>query len=94
MALKISNNSLLAKHFLSVDSGGVVFSDTSLFGSKRFTFRSIECVLMSPDHKLSFQVGSDVFTIPTNPDNPDHQEVIRVLLQEIERPAPDVSAGA
>jgi hypothetical protein len=92
MALKISNNSLLAKNYLSVDSGGVQFADTSIFGTKRFTFRSIECVLLSPDHKLSFQVGNGVYSIPTQPGNADHQAVIHALLQEVRRSAAGGSA--
>lgn len=86
MALKISNNSLFTKHFLSVDSGGVQFYVNAAFGgAKRFTFRSIECVLMSPDNKLSFQVGNEVYSIQTIPGNAKHQEVIKALLQEVRR---------
>jgi hypothetical protein len=93
MALKISNNSLFKRHVLSVDSGGVRFCE-SLFlsGTARFSFRSIECVLLSADHILSFQVGNDLYRIPTNPANPRHQEVIATLLQEVRRSAADEPA--
>jgi hypothetical protein len=93
MALRISNNSLFKRHVLSVDSSGVLFCE-SLFlsGAARHSFRSIECVLLSADHVLSFQVGNNVYRIPTNPANPRHQEVIDTLLQEVRRSAADQSA--
>jgi len=87
MALKISNNSLFTKHYLSVDSGGIQFYDNSAFGGKRFPFSRIDCVLMSVDNKLSFQVGKEVFSIPTDPNNAKHQEAINALLQEVRRSA-------
>ena len=86
MALKISNNTLLSKHYLAVDSGGVQFYENAAFGGlKRFPFSQIECVLMSPEYVLSFQVGEKVFSIPTKPDDAKHQEVINALLQEVRR---------
>jgi hypothetical protein len=87
MSMKITNRSFLSSHFLSVDSGGVKFSGETSLGAKRFRFHQIDCVLMSPDHKLSFQVGREVFTIPTKPDDPKHQQVIACLLQEVRRTA-------
>jgi hypothetical protein len=93
MALKISNNSLFKRHILSVDSSGVQFCDSFISsGAARFSFRSIECVLLSADHILSFQVGNDVYRIPTKPANPRHQEVIDTLLQEVRRSVADQSA--
>ena len=86
MSLKIAANSFFTKHFLIVDSGGVKFYDgTGFSGARRFPFSRIECVLMSPDHKLSFQVGNEVFSIPTKPGNGKHQAVIDALLQEVQR---------
>jgi hypothetical protein len=87
MSLKISNDSLLARHYLIVDSSGVQFTDNSALGTKRLEFEKIECVLMSPDHKLSFQYGNEVFSIPVKSDNPSHQAVIDALLQEVRRTA-------
>jgi hypothetical protein len=87
MALKITNRSFLTSHFLSVDSGGVKFSGETSLGAKRFRFNQIDCILMSADHKLSFQVGREVFTIPTKPDDAKHQNVIACLLQEVRRNA-------
>jgi hypothetical protein len=87
MSLKITNRSFLTSHFLSVDSGGVKFAGETALGAKRFHFHQIDCILMAPDHKLSFQVGREVFTIPTKPDDPKHQNVITCLLQEVRRTA-------
>jgi len=86
MSLKITDNSLFTKHFLIVDSGGVKFYENAAFGgAKRFQFSQIKCVLMSPDHKLSFQVDNEVFSIPTKPGNTKHQATINALLQEVRR---------
>ena len=84
MKLKISINSLLKKQFLVVESDGVKFYDgTGFSGAKRYRFRDILCVLLGPDHTLSFQVGQEVFSIPTKPDDKTHQEVIASLVQMV-----------
>jgi hypothetical protein len=86
MSLKITSSSLITKHYLIVDSGGVKFYESAAWGgAKRFQFNQIECVLMAPDHKLSFQVGNEVFSIPTKPDNAKHKAAIDALLQEVRR---------
>ena len=88
MSLKISANSLFTKHFLMVDSNGVKFYDgTGFSGARRFAFSRIECVLMSPDNKLSFQVGNEVFSIPTKPGDAKHQAVVNALLEALQRTA-------
>jgi hypothetical protein len=87
MSFKITNNSLFEKHFMSVDSEGVRFYNGGLFGAKRFRFSEIETVLLSGNHTLSIQVGKEVFSIPTQPGNPKHQNVIDFLLQEARRSA-------
>ena len=85
-SLKISASSLLKNHFLQLDSGGVKFYESSgIGGAKRFQFSEIGCVLMSPDHTLSFQVGQQVFSIPTDPNNARDQAVITALVQELRR---------
>jgi hypothetical protein len=40
---------------------------------------------MSADHKLSFQVGKEVFSIPTAPQNAEHQSIIATLVHEVKR---------
>ncbi|HXS68430.1 MAG TPA: hypothetical protein VN761_06270 [Candidatus Polarisedimenticolia bacterium] len=85
MSLKITNNSLFAKHFLTVDSDGLKFYNSGLFGQRRFRFNQIETVLLSPAHVLSFQVGNEIFSIPTKPDDQKHRNAIDFLLQEVRR---------
>jgi len=84
--LIITNNNLLTKCYLKVQSDGVEFCAPTVAGKGRwFRFHNIECVLMSPDYLLSFQVGQEVFKIPTDPANPNHQTVIATLVQEVQR---------
>lgn len=85
MSFKITNNSLLENHYLKVDSSGLKFYYGTLLGARRFQFHQIDAILLSPDHTLSFQVGNEVFTIPTKPDNVDHRNVIDFFVQEVRR---------
>jgi hypothetical protein len=85
MSLKIANNSLFQKHFLKVDSDGLKFYDGALLGARRFRFNQIDTVLLSPTNILSFQVGNEVFSIPTKAGDVKHQNVIDFLLQEVRR---------
>lgn len=85
MSLNITNGSVLEKHCLSVDSDGVRFYNGALVPAKHFRFNQIESVLLSANHTLSFQVGSEVFSIPTQPADADHKNVIDFLLQEVRR---------
>jgi hypothetical protein len=94
MSLQISASNLITKHFLAVRSDGVKFCEVSAFGgARRFRFAEIECILLAPDHKLSFQVGKETFSIPTNPNNAKHQTVIAALVQEVQRAATASSAS-
>jgi hypothetical protein len=85
MALKISASNLVTNHYLMVESDGIKFTETSLGGARRFRFSEIECILISPEHQLSFQVGKEVFTIPTKPDDRKHQSVIATFVHEVKR---------
>jgi hypothetical protein len=85
MSLKITNNSLLQKHFLKVDSSGLKFYDGAFLGAKSFRFNQIDSLLLSSNNTLSFQVGNQVFSIPTKAENPKHQNLINFLLHEVRR---------
>ena len=85
MALKISAGNLVKNHYLVVQSDGVKFTETSIGGARSFRFSDIQCILMAPDHQLSFQVGKEVFSIPTRPDDRNHQVVIATLVHEVKR---------
>jgi hypothetical protein len=84
MALVIRANTLFTKRGLKVDSGGVTHLETSFLGGRRrFDFREIECILMSSQGLLSLQVGNEVFSVPTKPDNRYHQETIQALVSGV-----------
>ena len=93
-SLKISASSLLKNHFLKLDSGGVKFYESAAIGgAKRFQFSEIACLLMAPDNTLSFQVGQQVFSIPTDPNNAKDQALIAALVQELERTTQTAAAN-
>jgi hypothetical protein len=88
MKFKINASSFVTKRYLLIDSGGVKFCESSFVGGvRRFGFNEIECVLMSPDNVLSFQVRQEVFSIPTRPDKKKHKQVIDILVHEVRRAA-------
>jgi hypothetical protein len=86
MGLVIRASSFLDSRYLKVTPEGVLFRDNEFFHPrKRFVFRQIDCVVMSADSVLSFQVGNEVFSIRTKPSNRKHQEVIRALMGGVRR---------
>ena len=86
MTLKITANRPLGNHYLTLTSNGVTFNDPLGAGGERnFRFGDVHCVLMSPDNRLSFQVGEEICSIPTDPNDQDHQTVIATLINEIRR---------
>ncbi|MBN1918372.1 MAG: hypothetical protein JW889_10705 [Verrucomicrobia bacterium] len=88
MALKISANSAFTHRYLKLRSWGVTFRETAAFGGvHKFPFSQIEYILMSPKAVLSFQVGQEVFSIPTKPKKKKHIETIEALLREVSRAA-------
>jgi len=84
MALKIKASDLITQRYLVVDSSGVEFKETAFVGGRRrFAFHEIDCVMLSTEGALSFQVGREVFSIRTKRDNRKHQEVIDTLVREL-----------
>lgn len=82
MGLKIKANSFAMNRWLEVVPHGVVFCETAAFGGKReFEFREIECVLISSEGVLSFQVGNEIFSLPVKQEK--HREVIDALLNGV-----------
>jgi hypothetical protein len=88
MSKKISHNKLFAKHYLSVEADCVEFYENAALGTRRFAFKRIEYVVLSPDNKLSFQVGEEVFSIQTVPGDAGHQAAINALLLAVFRTMP------
>ena len=88
MSLKITASSLFTKHALTVDSDGIrYYESTLLSGGRRFGFEQIDGVLLSPEHRLSIQVGQEVLSIPTKPGDARHHAAIDALLQVVRRAA-------
>lgn len=81
---------MFSGHYLEITFMGVQYNDPEALriGIKRCNFDKISCVLLSPTHDLSFQVGKDLFRIPTKPNDPKHQEAIAALLAGLNRNLP------
>ena len=91
--LKISASSLLLNHYLIVESDGLRFSDTSFGRPREFRYSEVDCALMSSEYRLSLQVGNEVFSIPTDPEDEKHQKAIAALVNELQRDRERSTAG-
>lgn len=88
MALKIDSSTVQTKHVLTVRSDGVQFVEGVVGAPARsFRFSQIDCVLLSPGHRLSFQVDKEIFSIPTAPADSMHLDVIATFVSELKRSA-------
>jgi hypothetical protein len=86
MSLKIKAGDLLENRSLEVLSDGVKFVQTAFTGGRRhFRFHEINCILLSPTYLLSFQVGKEVFSIQTKPNDAKHQETIASLVSQVQQ---------
>jgi hypothetical protein len=76
-------------HSLEVTFFGVRYSDENAGGyaARRFSFAEIDCVLLSADDRLSFQVKDEVFVVPTSRGNATHQAAIQALVEGVKRSA-------
>lgn len=93
MALKIQVGGLFESRYLAIKSDHVEYFKTVILGSKhKFKFHEIDCILLSRENVLSFQVKSEVFSIPVKPENAKHKAVVDALLNEVTRAA--ASRGA
>ena len=86
MRYTIRANTFMTNRYLKVKDSGIEFCETSTFGGvQRFRFDQIECILISPDHVLSFQVGKQVFSLPVQPKKKKHKETVKQLLAGVKR---------
>ena len=82
MALKIRANTFFTQRYLRVYDWGVKYVESAVFGGgRKFFWGQIDCLLMSPDDRLSFQVGNEVFTIPTKPRKLAHQQAVKQMQE-------------
>jgi hypothetical protein len=91
MRPKIDASTLLTRRYLKLRKNGVYFYGNSFWGGNSFRFDQIDCVLLSPTHELSFQVGNEVFSIQTKPNKPRHQAAIAALLEGLGAKPPPAS---
>lgn len=86
---RIKANTFFMQRYMDVDDYGVTFCETAIGGGKRrFGYDEIECVCMSPENLLSFQVGNEVFSLPINPKKRKHQEAVSALIGGLGRTVP------
>ena len=86
MSLIIKANTFARQRFLEVHTAGVIFCHTSAMGGRRtFTYSQIDCVLLSEDGLLSFQVGGEVFSLPMRLDNAQHREALEALVDGVKK---------
>ena len=85
MNFTIKAHGFFVAHSLKISEQGVVFQNTAISSAKRsFAFNEIDGLLMSEKHVLSFQAGSEVFSIPIKPENAQHQEAIDAMVKAVE----------
>ena len=95
--MKIDASNFFERLYLEVEADGIKFSQPKLTNNvRRFRFTEIECVLMSSEHKLSFQVGREVFSIPTKE---NHRKIVEDLVSKVRQahgqdPNPTISQSA
>ena len=88
MALTIWANTLTMRRYLQVRETEVVFLERAIGGGgRRFPFAQVDCLLLSRQNLLSFQVGREVFSLPTSPQNAEHQGAIQAFLMGVRRSA-------
>jgi len=84
MLYRINANTLAQKRYLQIDDKGVVYADiVFLSGARRFRFDQVDCILLSANQELSFQVGNEVFTLPVNLFNTRHMETINAFVTRV-----------
>ena len=85
MNFTIKAHGFFVAHSLKISEQGIVFQNTAIGSAKRsFAFNQIDGVLMSEKNVLSFQAHNEVFSIPTKPDNPQHQEAIDAMVKAVQ----------
>ena len=85
MKLRIVASDLLSKQILELKGDELVYTDaTALTNRRKFKVDRVECVLMSAEGMLAFQVGNEVLSIQTKPDKPAHQALVDELVARLQ----------
>lgn len=83
--MKINASTLTTRHTLEIRGDGVEWCETAAFAGRRFfRFDQIDAVLRGAQ-LLSFQAGTETFSIPINAANPDHRLAAARLAAEAKR---------
>ena len=83
--MKITANTLLLRHFVQLQPNGIEHYEGAAFSSRRFfPFEKVDAVLRGPQ-LLSFQVGTETFSIPIDPTNSEHRTFVARLVLEVKR---------
>ena len=90
MVHKIVNHGFVDASRLVIEPDRVKFTESGSFGARTFAYGQIVCVLMAADHRLSLQVGREVFSIATKPDDSDHQKAIAALVEGARKTLPGI----
>jgi hypothetical protein len=92
---KIISRGFLDGKMLFLLPEGIKFRQTSAFSSvRKFDYRQVDAIVMAPDDTLSFQVGREVFSIPTNPGDKKHEHAIQLLLDRVRGGNPQAGLAA
>ncbi len=84
MALKITASDLITRRYVAVHEDYVEFCTTALVGGvKKLRYPDIDAVLLSAKGLLSLHVGTEIYSLPTKPGDPKHQEVIDALVRGV-----------
>ncbi|MHB9133173.1 MAG: hypothetical protein ACYDBB_19055 [Armatimonadota bacterium] len=93
--MKIKANTLLQNRYMFINERGVEYCESAITaGKRRFPYAAIDYVYVSPSNEISFQVGSEVFSLPYKPQDRRHVAFIETLVQQVKattQPSPAVS---
>jgi hypothetical protein len=87
MAKKIIKAStLIERRYLELEEAGVRFCSSAISSAgRRFRFDDVRGIVVSMDDVLSFQVGEEVFSVPTKPGDAAHAEVVDLFVRAVRR---------
>ena len=89
MNFTIKAHGFFVAHSLKISEQGVVFENSAVSRIKRrVAFNQIDGMLMSEKNVLSIQVGSELFSIPTSSENPQHTEAIDAMVKAVQASKP------
>lgn len=85
MAIRIVADSAFEARRATLDQKGLHYQGGPLGLTRHFAFADIVCVLRAADGSVSWQVGKEVFSLPLKAGNPQHDQFVTTLVQEVRR---------